>query len=106
MVVKNIGLDVPPPVKTCEDEYCPFHGKLPVRGKTLRGVVTSDKMTRTIVVELEYLHYVSKYMRYEKRRSKIMAHNPPCMDAKRGDDVTIAECRPISKETSFVVIKK
>jgi len=106
MVVKNIGLNVSSPVKTCEDEYCPFHGKLSVRGKTLRGVVTSDKMTRTIVVEHEYLHYVPKYMRYEKRRSKIMAHNPPCMDAKRGDDVIIAECRPISKETSFVVIKK
>ena len=106
MVVKNIGLNVPTPVKTCEDEYCPFHGKLSVRGKTLRGVVTSDKMTRTIVVEHEYLHYLPKYMRYEKRRSKIMAHNPPCMDAKRGDNVTIAECRPISKETSFVVIEK
>ena len=106
MVVKNIGLNVPSPVKTCEDEYCPFHGKLSVRGKTLRGIVTSDKMTRSIVVEHEYFHYLPKYMRYEKRRSKIMAHNPPCIDAKRGDNVTIAECRPISKEISFVVIKK
>ncbi len=47
-----------------------------------------------------------KYMRYEKRRSKIMAHNPPCIEAKRGNEVMIAECRPISKEVSFVVIKK
>jgi small subunit ribosomal protein S17 len=106
MVVKNIGLNIPSPTKSCEDKYCPFHGTLPVRGKTLRGIVASDKMIRSIVIEHEYFHYLSKYMRYEKRRSKIMAHNPPCIDARRGDEVTIAECRPISKEISFVVIKK
>ena len=45
-------------------------------------------------------------MRYEKRRSKILAHNPPCIDAKKGDKVKIAECRPISKNVSFVVVEK
>jgi small subunit ribosomal protein S17 len=57
-------------------------------------------------VEREYLHYVPKYMRYERRRSRIHAHNPPCINAKVGDRVKIAECRPISKTVSFVVIEK
>jgi small subunit ribosomal protein S17 len=106
MVVKNIGINVTAPTKACDDRNCPFHGRLSVRGKTIRGVVAGDRMGNTIVVVNEYLHYITKYMRYEKRRNKIMAHNPPCIDAKRGDRVTIAECRPISKEVSFVVINK
>lgn len=63
----------------------------------------ADKM---VVVEREYLHYVPKYMRYERRRSRIHAHNPPCINAKTGDRVKIAECRPISKTVSFVVVEK
>ena len=48
---------------------------------------------------------VPKYQRYEKRRSKVHAHNPPCITAKVGDIVTIAECRRLSKTKSYVVIK-
>lgn len=106
MVVKNIGINVASPTKACSDEFCPFHGHLSVRGKTMKCTVVGDRMGKTIVVVNEYLHYLPKYMRYEKRRNKIMAHNPPCIDAKRGDEVTIAECRPISKEVSFMVISK
>ena len=40
-----------------------------------------------------------------KKRSKLHAHNPPCIDAKPGDIVTIAECRPISKTKSFVIVE-
>ncbi|MEM4245778.1 MAG: 30S ribosomal protein S17 [Candidatus Bathyarchaeia archaeon] len=106
MVVSNIGLPVTPPLKQCDDRNCPFHGRLPVRGKVLTGTVSSDKMDKTVGVERGYLHYVKKYMRYEKRRSRILAHNPPCIDAKKGDKVRIAECRPISKNVSFVVVEK
>jgi len=38
--------------------------------------------------------------------SRITAHNPPCIGAKTGDKVKIAECRPISKTKSFVVVEK
>ena len=48
---------------------------------------------------------VPKYQRYEKRRSKVHAHNPPCITAKIGDIVTIAECRRLSKTKSYVVVK-
>lgn len=106
MVVRNIGIDVKVPRKSCDDRYCPFHGVLPVRGKILEGTVSSSKMTRAVTVERDYFHYVKKYMRYEKRRSKIMAHNPPCVDAKEGDKVKIMECRPLSKAIAFVVVEK
>lgn len=63
-------------------------------------------MTKTVTVERDYLNYVPKYTRYEKRKSRIMAHNPPCLEIHEGDRVKIAECRPISKEVAFVVVEK
>jgi small subunit ribosomal protein S17 len=36
----------------------------------------------------------------------MLAHNPPCIAAVTGDKVTIAECRPLSKEVNFVVVEK
>jgi len=103
---RNIGIPgVEPPSVECDDPNCPFHGNLPVRGIILEGVVVSDKMDKTVVVLHEYLHFVKKYKRYEKRRKKIHAHNPPCINAKVGDVVKIAETRPISKTVSFVVIQ-
>ncbi|MBU5689950.1 MAG: 30S ribosomal protein S17 [Candidatus Aenigmatarchaeota archaeon] len=106
MKAKDIGYDVKPPEKSCDDPKCPFHGKLPIRGKILKGIVVSDRMDRSVVVRIDYIHYVTKYERYEKRKSRISAHNPECIDAKKGDRVTIAECRPLSKTKAFVVIEK
>ena len=102
----NIGYDVKPPEKTCKDKFCPFHGKLSVRGSILEGTVVSDKMSKSIVIERNYLHFVPKYERYERRRKRLAAHNPVCINAKKGDKVKIAECRPLSKTKHFVVIEK
>lgn len=104
--MKNIGIPVKPPKTECEDPKCPFHGNLPVRTKVLEGKVVSAKMKHTVVVQRDYLHYIPKYMRYERRRSRIPAHNPPCISAKEGDIVKIAECRPLGKTVSFVVVEK
>ncbi len=103
---RDIGYDVKPPKKECDDPKCPFHGTLPVRGKILEGTVVSNKMSKTVIVERNYLHFVPKYERYERRRSRIAAHNPSCMDVKKGDKVKIAECRPLTKTKYFVVIEK
>ncbi len=94
------------PKKTCNDKNCPFHGQLSIRGRILDGVVVSAKMDKTVIVRRDYLYYVPKFKRYERRHSHIPAHNPPCINAKEGDKVRIAECRPISKTVSFVVIEK
>ena len=101
----NIGFDVAAPEEQCEDTNCPFHGTLSVRGQVIDGTVVSDKTARTVVVQREYLKYIPKYERYEKRKSKLHAHNPDCVGAKTGDRVTVAECRPLSKTKSFVVIQ-
>lgn len=104
--MRDIGIDVREPEKECEDDNCPFHGTLPVRGQVLKGEVVSDKAPKTVIVLRSYLKKIAKYERYEKRTSKIHAYNPPCINAKVGDIVKIAECRPLSKTKSFVVVEK
>ena len=94
------------PKKTCDDINCPFHGTLSLRGHTLEGIVVSDKMENTVIVRRDYLNYVPKYRRYERRRSNVAAHSPPCLEIKAGDKVRLGECRPISKTVGFVVIEK
>lgn len=103
---RNIGLNVKAPDESCNDNNCPFHGSLPVRGQILNGVVSSAKMQRTVQVKKEYMHYIPKYERYEKRTSAYTAHCPPCIKTKVGDNVRIAECRPLSKTISFVIVEK
>ncbi len=103
--VRNIGIpNINPPEKDCDDPNCPFHGSLPVRGRMMEGVVTSTKMHRTITYQMDYLSLIKKYSRYERRRSKKHAHLPPCIDVEVGDIVKVAECRPLSKTVSSVVI--
>ena len=92
--------------KICNDPNCPFHGSLKVRGRVLEGRVASAKMDKTVIVRRDFLNYVPKYKRYERRHSHIPAHNPPCIAALGNDHVKIAECRPISKTVSFVVLQK
>jgi small subunit ribosomal protein S17 len=101
-----IGLNVQEPEETCTDENCPFHGTLSVRGQTIVGEVASTDMEKTVVVEREYDVKVPKYDRLMKRRSRIPAHAPPCMDLEVGDTVTIAETRPLSKTKSHAVVSR
>ncbi|RAK51231.1 30S ribosomal protein S17, partial [Phenylobacterium hankyongense] len=87
------------------DKKCPFTGNVSIRGRILSGVCHSAKMNRTIIVRKDYLHYVRKYQRYEKRHSNIPAHVSPCFRVKEGDHVTIGQCRPLSKTVRFNVLK-
>ena len=64
--------------------------------RTVRGVVASDKGDKTIKVLVEYQTRHPKYGKYLKRRTVLHAHDE-ANDAKEGDTVEIAECRPISK---------
>lgn len=87
----------------CNDRKCPFHGSTTTHGRLFTGKIVSDKMQGTVTVEWPRKFYITKYERYEKRRSKVQAHNPECIGAKVGETVKIAECRPLSKTVSFVV---
>jgi len=90
----------------CTDTHCPIHNGLKTRGRTFTGTVIESKAQKTATVEWQRRYYLSKYERYEKRRSREKAHNPECLNAKKGDIVKIGECRPLSKTKHFVIIKK
>lgn len=69
--------------------------KKPVR-KTRVGVVVSDKMTKTIVVEVERRVPHPQFKKIVRKTSKFYAHDEN-EQAKEGDKVLIAETRPLSK---------
>jgi small subunit ribosomal protein S17 len=102
---RDIGLDVRAPKEACDDAHCPFHGRLSVRGQVLEGTVVSVGMQRTAVVERTLLHFLPKYERYEKRRRRYLAHNPPCLKVAPGHRVRIAETRPLSKTVAFCIVQ-
>ena len=72
------------------------------RRKTLVGVVTSDKMDKTVVVTVERTTRHPLYGKVVKISKKYKAHTEN-NDAKMGDTVRICECRPISKDKTFFV---
>ena len=74
---------------------------LPLRGRTFTGTVISDRMMNTVTVEWDRRRFVPKYQRYEKRRSRVKAHNPKEIHAKTGDMVKVVETRPISKTKNW-----
>jgi small subunit ribosomal protein S17 len=71
--------------------------------KTLSGVVVSDKMKDTIVVEVARFEKHPKYGKYISKNKKFKAHDAG-NTKKIGDKVTIEECAPISKDKHFKVI--
>ena len=104
---RDIGIDVRAPARDPApgDRLNPFNGSLPIRGSVIIGTVVSAKMQGTVVVEKQHSRLVEKYERIEKRTRRYAAHLPSNLDVKIGDEVAIAECRPISKTVSFVVVE-
>merc|ERR1711893_368453 len=107
---KSIGLGFKTPREAIDGTYidkkCPFTGNVNIRGRILTGVITKLKMNRTAVIRRDYLHYVKKYNRFEKRHKNISAHLSPCFrDITIGDVVTVGECRPLSKTVKFNTLK-
>ena len=102
---KNIGIKVNAPKNICDDNKCPFHGKIKTRGRIFTGTVVSKDLNKTATVEWARKHFIPKYERSEARRTKIRVHNPPCINAQVNDNVKIIETKPISKTKSFVIIE-
>ena len=67
------------------------------RRKTLSGLVVSDKMDKTIVVQIDRMVMHPTYKKFVKQRVTYKAHDER-NDAKVGDTVLIEECRPLSKQ--------
>jgi small subunit ribosomal protein S17 len=74
------------------------------RRKTQVGVVTSDKMTKTVVVRVET---VTRHPLYKKtiRRFKTVKAHDEASAARVGDRVRIAETRPLSKEKRWRIVE-
>lgn len=104
-MTRDIGLKVKEPKRECSDKNCPFHGGLSIRGKLFDGKVTGSKAKQTITLQKEVPVYFSKFKRYARGKSTIHAHVPRCIDVESGDNVLTAECRPISKSVSYVVVE-
>lgn len=71
--------------------------------RILQGVVVSDKMNKSVVVQVERRVMHPVYKKYIKRSGKYTAHdeNNQC---KVGDVVQIIECRPLSKTKTWMVV--
>lgn len=70
--------------------------------RALVGTVVSDKMEKTIVVQVERVSRHPLYGKVMKSHKKYKAHDET-NDARIGDVVQIRECRPISKDKTFYV---
>lgn len=77
--------------------------KIKKTNKILKGVVTSDKMDKTVVVEVTRFVEHKKYGKRIKKTKKYKAHDEE-NSKKVGDTVEIEETRPISKDKKFKVI--
>jgi small subunit ribosomal protein S17 len=66
------------------------------------GTVVSNKMQKTVVVEVEKFLKHKKYKKYVKRKKRYKAHDER-NECQIGDKVLIVESRPISKEKRWIV---
>ena len=106
-MTRNIGL----PVKESKskinenEKNNPFNGSLSIRGKLLEGTVIDAKAKGTVVIQKESPIYFKKFKRFVRSKNKIHSHVPSNINVQEGDYVIAAECRPISKSVSFVVVE-
>ena len=106
-MTRNIGIPIKKSIKESvqNDNNNPFNGSLSIRGKTFEGIVINAKAKYTVTLQKESPIYFTKFRRYGRSKNRIHAHVPSNLDVKEGDHVIAAECRPISKSVSFVVVE-
>ena len=92
---KKVGLGFKTPKEAIEGSYidkkCPFTSNVSIRGRILKGICISTKMNKTIVIRRDFMHFIPKYQRYEKRHTTLSAHCSPAFKVKVGDIVTVVE---------------
>jgi len=93
------------PKKECTDKKCPFHGEINVKKGLFVGKVIKKDIYRSATIEWFHQYYVPKYERYELRRSRLRVHNPACIDAEIGQEVLVAQTRPLSKIKHHVILE-
>ena len=71
--------------------------------RALTGKVVSNKMEKTIAVEIERLIKHPRYGKFIRRTTKLLAHDEN-NEAREGDTVSIAPCRPLSRRKSYKLV--
>ena len=106
-MARNIGISVKKSTKSpiSGEKNNPFNGSLSIRGKLFEGIVVNAKAKHTVTLEKKSSINFSKFRRYGRSKNRIHAHVPSNLDVGEGDHVIAAECRPISKSVSFVIIE-
>lgn len=69
--------------------------------RRLTGVVTSDKMTKTVVVQITRTYSHPLYKKVVHSSNRVKAHDE--LGAHTGDEVVIVESRPLSRDKHWVV---
>jgi small subunit ribosomal protein S17 len=70
----------------------------------LIGMVTSDKVSKTRKVVVEYLSRHSKYNKYVKRQTVLHVHDEK-NESRNGDQVEVMACRPMSKTKTYRLVR-
>jgi small subunit ribosomal protein S17 len=106
-LTRNIGISTKKSTKPplSGEKNNPFNGSLSIRGKLFEGIVINAKAKHSVTLEKKSFINFSKFKRYGRSKNRIHAHVPSNLDVKEGDRVIAAECRPISKSVSFVIIE-
>jgi small subunit ribosomal protein S17 len=76
----------------------------PKSARTLTGKVVSNKMQKTITVQVERYVPHPEYGKYQRRTTKFLAHDEN-NESREGDVVSIEECRPLSRHKSWRLVK-
>ena len=85
-------------------ETNPATTERPNRRKVREGTVVSTKMEKTVVVAVERQVRHEVYGKSQRKTSKFVAHNED-NQAKLGDTVAIAECRPLSRHKAWKLVR-
>lgn len=72
--------------------------------RKFEGVVTSDKMAKTVVVRVDSLKMHPKYKKYYRVSKKFKVHDEK-NEAKVGNKVLFVECRPLSRDKRWRLMK-
>ena len=102
---KAVKKAAPKKEKAMKKETAPADSAVKTGGKRAEkiGIVSSDKMMKTVTVRVDRLVKHPIYRKYVKKRKKFMAHDE--MGAKIGDKVKIVETRPLSARKRWRVVE-
>ena len=78
--------------------------QLDIKQRERQGVVVSDKMDKTIVVEVSAVKPHAEYKKVVRRTSRLKAHDEQ-NEARVGDKVLVRECRPLSRDKTWRLIR-